>query len=190
MAVRVAFATLPPHLTCTDLVLFVCSTCSLLRHAILTVVRTLTQFVRCVESENVYRAAIFMTRDLPEYILVLDLVWTYRAHGCVPVCRDQHNWRTYNRKLFTWQNHWWKFPQADSDFWMKPPKEGARFWIRTPQNFQCSLSPVCRTILAPTEATAHCVLKSRRHLGLSLSFKQCQGKNEWNLKLNSIDMSL
>jgi len=79
MAVRVALATPPPPpaphpLTCSDLVLLVCSTCSLLRHAILTVVTNLTQFVRCVESENVYRAAIFMTRDLPEHVLVLHFV--------------------------------------------------------------------------------------------------------------------
>ena len=28
--------------------------------------------------------------------------------------------------------------------------------------------------------------KSRQHLGLSLSFKQCRGKNEWNLKLSPL----
>jgi hypothetical protein len=77
----------------TVLLLLVCSTCSLLRHAINTVVRNLTQFVRCVESENVYRPAICMARDLPEYVLVLHFLWTYRTRGCVAAYRDQHNWR-------------------------------------------------------------------------------------------------
>lgn len=91
MAVRVALATSPPaprSLIPTVLVLLVCSTCSLLLNAILTVVRNLTKFVRCVESENVYRPAIFVTRDLAEYVLVLRSVRTNRARGCVAAYRD------------------------------------------------------------------------------------------------------
>lgn len=90
MAVRVALATPPtspsPALYRTVLVLLVCPTCSPLRHAILTVVRSLTQFVPCIESENVYRAAIFIHEIyLNMYLSCILCALTGRVIGSLPI---------------------------------------------------------------------------------------------------------